>query len=566
MIFVNLLFVKGLSTRAVQLRFFKNTLRNRLIAAFLVIGLFSVTISAYIVVRVNTSRLRKQIKTAISHASLKTVEVIEQYQETSARIAEIYLANPEFVNSLKRLDGSSVIQTGNPFILWLPGEDKSFSYGKNIIRLQQPEVLISGTVEPVKDAEGGHLGVLLIGHELGKSFSQEMSLFTNVEIGVFYRTDIETGGDEKDRQMEQSFSAGEAYYDPNARFQGAGYEAYYRALLTRDGEVAGVVFAGIPKSFGFSEIVGAWTFFPILIGLAVIMAGGLGYTVADFISKPITTFTRGVLAVANGDLNQTINIDSTNELRELSYAFNSMTGKLRELKEIEEQLRRKDRLAALGELSAGVAHEIRNPLGIIKSSAQVMSKSAGNDEKTKELTGFIIEEVERLNRVITNFLDFARPQSMNKEYISMQTTVEKSLRLCGNRIEKPGIKVKKNFEEDLPPVLADEELMKQVFLNLLINAAEAIREKGTITINVRRSRAKKEENSGIEVVISDTGCGISEKTSQRIFNPFFSTKDQGTGLGLSIVHKIVEAHNGQITVKSTPGRGSAFTVTLSGKQ
>ncbi len=544
------------------MRFFNNTLRNRLIAAFFVIGLFSVIISTYIVVRVNTTRLRKQIETAVVEASRKTVNIISDYQDNSAHRAKLMMDNPADINLLQRLETTSVIQTGNPLIIWMPGENENLSYGKDIIRLEKPEVLISGTMEPVRNEAGEHIGDILVGYELGKSFAQDMSLFTNVEISIGYRMEAGAGLDEKEKEMEKHFALGEAYYDRSAEFQGTGYEAYYQPLLTRDGEVAGIIFAGIPKSYGFSEIVGTWTFFPILIGLAVVMAGGLGYTVAGFISRPIMTFTRGVLAVAGGNLDQKINIESTNELSELSRAFNHMTEKLRELRQIEEELRRKDRLAALGELSAGVAHEIRNPLGIIKSSAQVLAKSTADSKKTAELTGFIIEEVERLNRVITNFLDFARPRSMNKDFHSMESILEKSLRLCGNRLESAGIEIKKNYDGGAPSVYADEELLKQAFLNLLINAVESMPGGGVLSMHIRRCRLSASGNDCVEVLIRDTGCGIAEEAASKIFNPFFSTKEEGSGLGLSIVHKIMESHDGEIAVKSAPGKGSVFTIRL----
>jgi signal transduction histidine kinase len=544
------------------MKIFNNTLRNRLIASFFIIGLFSVVISTYIVVRVNTSRLRKEIETAVIEASRKTMDIIKEYQNTAGRISELMLENPAFLNSLQKWPSPSVIQTGNPLILWLPGENKNLSYGKDIIRIEQPEALISGTVKPVENEDGEHAGDLLVGYELGKSFAQDMSLFTNVEISIFYRSDSENMLDEEEKRIEQLLSLGESYYNRNAKFQGKDYEAYYQPLLTGGGEVAGIIFAGIPKSYGFSEIVGEWTFFPILIILAALMAGGLGYTVADFIAKPIMTFTRGVLAVAGGNLNQKINIDSTDELAELSKAFNHMTAKLRELRQIEEELRRKDRLAALGELSAGVAHEIRNPLGIIKSSAQVLAKNPAEKERVKELTGFIIEEVERLNRVITNFLDFARPRAMNKENVSVAAALDKSLRLCENRLKKANISVKKDFSTDNNTVFADGELLRQAFLNLFINAAEAMPGGGTLTISARRRESDKEGKDFMEVIVSDTGFGIPEEVRSKIFNPFFSTKENGSGLGLSIVHKIIESHNGEITLRTSPEKGTAFIISL----
>ncbi len=543
-------------------RIFRNTLRNRLVASFFFIGIISVLASTYIVVRVNTARLRRQMHTAVIEASQKTTEIIEDYKNNSAQLSELLLQNTAFINSLLNRDAVTVIQTGNPLIIWIPGRSEHKRYGKDIFRMEMPEVLISGSITAVKDEAGSHSGDLLVGYELGKSFSQDMSLFTNVEINIFYRTDPELISEESALEMEKYFAIGEPYYDSKAEFQGVKYEAYYQPLLTKSGYVAGLIFAGIPKSFGFSEIVGTWRFFPILIGLAVLMAGGLGYAMADFISRPITVFTNGVLAVAKGNLNHEIHIESTKELSELSKAFNHMTKKLRELRQIEQELVRKDRLAALGELSAGIAHEIRNPLGIIKSSAQILKKNAAGDDKVKELTSFIIDEVERLNRVVTNFLDFAKPQSLNREENSLSVIVEKSLRLLEPQIEQQEIKVLKHFKTGIPHVLSDAELLEQVFLNLVINAVEAMPRGGELRIELGETGSGGAGRNHALVKFSDTGAGIPEEIKNKIFNPFFSTKEQGTGLGLSIVHKIIELHEGQITVDSSPESGTAFTIKL----
>ncbi len=513
-------------------------------------------LSTVIVVSMNAKRLEKQKESDIRKASEKTMKIVQDYENRAEQIAKFLIDNPGFIASLRSGETPRVIQTGHPLILWVVDGGKKNSYGKDIIQLEKPEALIAGAVTSVS-YDGNYLGDLIIGYQLGKSFAQDMSLLTDVEVNVLYRKgeSRRTPGTQVEL-MEEAFRRGEAYYDKNALFQGVKYEAYYQPLRTGEGRIAGMIFFGIPKRYGFSETTTTWYFFPVLLGLCIIMAGGLGYAMAKHISNPIRLFARGVHAVAEGDLDQEMNIRSSEELAELSNAFNHMTGKLRELRQLEEELRRKDRLAALGELSAGVAHEIRNPLGIIKSSAQVLKKNAGGDEKAKELTSFIMEEVDRLDRVVSNFLDFARPRKLNLEEGRIEDIVERSLHLAEPRLSGAHIKIEKDFEAHMPPAKVDSEQLSQAFLNLIINAVESMPDGGKLAVKIGSHR------NYVEVSFADTGIGIPGEILGKIFNPFFSTRDEGSGLGLSIVHKIIETHNGIITVKSRINEGSVFTVRL----
>ena len=504
-------------------------------------------LSSLIVVSMNSRRLEKQIERDIKKASEETLKVIRDYQNRAEQIASFLIDNPRFTASARSGDAPQVIQTGHPLILWMEGKPLRDSYGKDIIQLEMPQALIAGTITPLDHEDGTHLGEVIVGYQLGKSFAQDMSLLTDVEVSIHYMV-------EDDRR--------DAYYEKKAMFQGVEYEAYYQPLRNKNGRTVGRIFTGVPKRYGFSETVSTWRFFPILIGLCAIMAGSLGYTMARRISKPIRLFSKGVHDVAEGNLDQEISITSTEELAELSNAFNHMTEKLRELRQLEEELRRKDRLAALGELSAGVAHEIRNPLGIIRSSAQVLEKSVSGNKKMEELTSFIIGEVDRLNRVVSNFLDFAGPHDLGLEETQIEDIVEKSLHLAEPKLSLTHTKVVRDYDKNLPNVRIDPELISQAFLNLIINAAEAMADGGKLTLRVRHTPNLRFRRGYVEVSFADTGTGIPEEMLEKIFNPFFSGKDEGSGLGLAIVHKIIEAHNGKISVESEVNHGSIFTVSL----
>jgi two-component system sensor histidine kinase HydH len=233
---------------------------------------------------------------------------------------------------------------------------------------------------------------------------------------------------------------------------------------------------------------------------------------------------------------------------------------LREIRDLQEKVRRSERLAALGRLAAGVAHEIRNPLSSIRGFAQFFAHRLRGQEKEQEYASIMVREVDRLNRVITELLDFARPKEIRREPQSLEDILEHTLRLLETELARKSVKLKKDYEENLPAIPADRDRLAQAFLNLLLNSLEAIEQEGTIGIHVGKETRNGRPN--LTVSITDTGRGIPGEDLEKIFEPFFSTKRKGTGLGLAIVHQIVEAHKGEIRVRSREGQGTTFSIFL----
>jgi len=228
----------------------------------------------------------------------------------------------------------------------------------------------------------------------------------------------------------------------------------------------------------------------------------------------------------------------------------------REQRELENQLHQAERLAALGEMVAGVSHEIKNPLGIIQSTAELLAGLPDADKIQKRLSGVIREEAGRLNGIVTEFLDFARPQTPNVRETSLSDILMKNMSFLETLVEKEGIRVEHNLDGRVFLLTADPDQLYQAFLNILINAVQAQPEGGKITVHVT------EERHGHRVEIRDQGAGIEEENIQKLFNPFFTTKERGSGLGLSIVKKIVEGHNGRIDISSRAGEGTTVTLWL----
>ncbi len=222
----------------------------------------------------------------------------------------------------------------------------------------------------------------------------------------------------------------------------------------------------------------------------------------------------------------------------------------------EEQLRRADRLSALGELSAGMAHEIRNPLGSIKGAVEILKDDYRPDEDKYEFILILLKETERLNRIVQEFLGFARPKQPEFQFADLNEAIESVLTLTALEARKTGVRIDKKLDWTIGKRSLDAGMLKQAFLNIVLNAIQAMPGGGVLTVE------SGIRGDAIEVVIRDTGIGIPEENRKKLFSPFFTTKKNGTGLGLAITYRIIQNHRGSIDVKSEQGKGTVFTVKI----
>lgn len=520
-------------------------------------------ISVLITTQIMNRRVEEDIKNTVYNAYKVAEDKIEKLQEAALENSKYILEQPENVKNAKKAFSDSKIWEKQSY---MPIAENVFLYkgllpkeGKLFLEMEggQIRTLMAVALLPIKNDDGEIIGGIGTGYPLGPTFEQNITRLTGVAVRIFAGV---SRGEEEIQDVELSPEAKEEvfekhnmYYDKKATLKGKPYAALCKPFMGENG-MLGLMLIGIPKTYAFQTVLKQYL--PFLLGIWILVAGALGYFITHGITYPISKFIKGANAIASGDLNQHIELNSKDEIGTLATAFNNMAEELKKMQKMQEELRKLDRLSALGQLAAEVAHEVKNPLGIIKNSAQILEGNPLSEARKKEIISFIIEEAERINRVIDNFLQFARPPKMKKEKTNIIEVLDKTIRLISDTLTKDNIELVKDYTDSIPLIRVDPSQLQQLFLNLTLNAIEAMPKGGKLKISTQL------ENREIGIIFSDTGCGVPSELQKKIFEPFYTTREHGTGLGLAIVHKIVESYGGRITLESKVGKGSAFKILL----
>lgn len=303
----------------------------------------------------------------------------------------------------------------------------------------------------------------------------------------------------------------------------------------------------------------------IFIGCGGLLIGVFGaILLARRITGPLKKLVEGTVKISKEDFSQKIDITSQDEIGNLAQSFNDMSRKLLLARERMEAASNKliqaEKLASIGSISAGIAHEIRNALTSVKLNIQKLVQSDRLDETEKEHLSISQEGIGQMEKFVKELLDFTRVSELNLSRFSLEQILDESIKTLADTLELKKVVLEKSYEEGLPQVLVDADKLKQVFLNLLRNAFDAVEEKGKINISI--SLLKEQEGSKIRVFISDNGCGIPEEKRETVFEPFYTTKASGIGLGLPIARKIIEQHRGTIRVKENAAQGTSFDILI----
>jgi signal transduction histidine kinase len=302
-----------------------------------------------------------------------------------------------------------------------------------------------------------------------------------------------------------------------------------------------------------------------LLATSLVFMVGIVLTVflARRYTDPIHRLVAGVKKVSGGDLTVTFPVATRDEIGELAESFNEMVEKLRERESLEKRVHAAEHLSKVGQLASGIAHEIRNPLNYISLAVDHLKEEflhacPGKKEELTEIADKIKEEVRRANYMVVNFMNYGRPLRLRVAPVSYAALVERVLPLVRERLDEQRVRLLTDIPTDLPEMRVDRELFRNCIVNFVTNAAQAMPEGG----EVRLGAAFDSEKRSFRLTFSDTGKGIPPEDLEKIFQPYFTTREAGIGLGLAITERIVREHGGEIAVSSTPGEGTEFTVTL----
>jgi two-component system NtrC family sensor kinase len=360
------------------------------------------------------------------------------------------------------------------------------------------------------------------------------------------------------------------------------YIGEYAPIRNYAGEVIGMLAVGrLENTYTSVRDRVILSFFGIATaGFLLIL--GITYYMIHNITRPISEMVAATQNITVGRFDQEVRSNSSGEIALLADSFNAMLKSLRQMKAdleewgrtLEEKVKQRteelvamqarvaqsERLASLGMLAAGVAHEVNNPLGGILALTSLTVEDMRKEDPNRENLEEVIRQTERCRDIVKGLLEFSRQSKGNTEAVDLNKVLQDTLSLIGKQALFFNIDVVCRLQPGLPPVIADRSQFQQVFINMLMNAVQAMNERGTITIETRHNSA----DNSVEVAISDTGRGIPSEYINRIFDPFFTTKagGQGTGLGLSIAYGIVTTHGGSISVQSEAGKGSTFTIRI----
>jgi len=428
------------------------------------------------------------------------------------------------------------------------------------------------SVAPVRSAQGAVTGAVLVGHLFNRDYTlvDRIKEVAGVDTATIFLGDQRVSTNVLDETGQRAIGTrvSQQVFDKvlveGQPFTGQAYvvnQTYitrYDPLLDHGEEVVGILYVGA-KLAAFQQLVDSFGRRVLLTAAATLLLSALiAVPLSWIITRPLTSLAEATRQVAEGDWSVRVPTRGPRETSILADSFNSM---VETLKDTRDQLVQKEKLASVGQLAAGVAHEINNPLGSVLLYADILRKETPDENaQQQEDLGMIIREATRCKTIVMDLLNFARQNEVLAQETDLNALLHELAQEAGKKEIYRQVTLVEDLDPSLPLIQADPMQLQQVFMNLMNNAAEAMPDGGHLTLRTRRS-----PTSGyVSVEIQDTGVGIAPQNMSKLFTPFFTTKPigRGTGLGLAIIYGIVKMHQGQISVQSELGKGTTFVLTL----
>jgi two-component system NtrC family sensor kinase len=425
-------------------------------------------------------------------------------------------------------------------------------------------------VAPVLDEDGVVIGAVVVGHLFNNDFTivDRIKEVAGVDTVTIFFGDLRVSTNVLDLRGQRavgtrvSQEVRDVVLIEGVGFTGPAYVVNenfitrYEPLRDHEDHTVGILYVGARQA-SFEELVYEFDVRILMIALgSTLLAVMIAVPISRSITRPVEDLAEANERVARGDRTVSVPVAGTGELAILARSFNSMVETLRTT---EQQLIQSEKLASVGQLAAGVAHEINNPLGTILLFSDIMRKELPEDDPRRDDVKMIIDEATRCKTIVSDLLNFARQNEVLAQSTDVNALLSETVEELGVQPVFQNVEMMRRLDPDLPSIQADPAQLKEVFINIMTNAAEAMDGRGSLTITTAPA-----EDSMVSIVFQDTGCGIPEENLSKIFTPFFTTKPigKGTGLGLAIVYGIIKMHRGQIYVESEVGVGSTFTITL----
>lgn len=560
------------------------SLRLRLVIGFMLVSVPAMMASAYIAARLISDAFEENVEQWLGETSrFFALEIAEATQEAQ-RVAGVIghrLEQASDEHKMQRTverEFAVLSSVGYDLIaIYRPGGEVLFKTrdfssvsplpaesGLGLFRIETDgkRWIMAGAVQTMQ--VGGQPANILVGTWLDEASFGGIKVVTSLEIRLFalFNDQLElvmqTHPDRTTAvpaSVRAKLEAGEeAVFEPAA--DAGTYRAVYSSLRGIDGQLAAISFIGMRSEAGFFEQLGRESLFLgiFLLGSAISIV--VGILTSDLLVRPLRALTHGVRAIAAGDFGQRVSAGGGREIVELATGFNGMAEQLGKLHELEAELRRHDRLSALGQAAMVIAHEVRNPLGIIKTSTEVVRNRAKLGGAEEKMLGYVIDEVRRIETLVRDFLDFAQPKPPLKVEMPLRAVIDRVAAIAAPEFSRQKVELMIEDKSEAATILGDPDQLHQACLNLVLNAIDAMPDGGLIHASVSAT------HETVSLTIRDEGPGVPEAIRPEVFNPFFTTKAKGTGLGLAKVQTVAEAHGGTVTCVCEPGRGAAFTVTL----